>query len=55
MNQVSTCPRCGAPIYLPPIEQWESPIKPPVATFTCECRYAPPRRPSAVAQRVVPK
>jgi hypothetical protein len=44
MNQVSTCPQCGAPIYLTPPDQWEAPTKPPQATFTCECRLSPPGR-----------
>ena len=36
MKQVSTCPRCGAPVYMP--DPLPDPV--PAATMTCGCQQA---------------
>jgi len=34
-----TCPKCGAPIYVP--SNWNA-VTPPPTEYTCSCRFGPP-------------
>ena len=41
--QVSTCPKCGAPIYIQvknsaDLEPWQQ-LEPPMPEYSCECRW----------------
>jgi len=35
MNQVSVCPKCGAPIYMP--SDWHGELPVPMASHACTC------------------
>ena len=45
--QVSTCPKCGAPLYIlvknsTDMEPWQQ-DEPPIPEYSCRCRWGDPR------------